>query len=501
MISNFRLKLSILMILFALTISSTLAFTDQFRLKSHAVENERYQFQQNIEMLKYALETSEKASFLLGENIVNAMQDSTLRLIKAYESNPNLDEWDLHSWKELLSFDIYFINSDNTITHSTVPSDIGLNFTTCCKKLTPILDNRRAQGSFFHDGFDVEQYSGKIIKYSYMATPDKQYLIQLGASLQEAVTFQQFNFQNTIEQLVAENDSFNEINVLNIGGLPLGNVPDEHVMTDARREAFERTLSTGQSTTLTDIWDGQPAYYEYIIYSSIYDSGSTKQKVLEIIYNKDKLEAKLLDNRQTFITQLIVVFLVTILLSLMIAKWVAKPMHLAFHDSLTGLKNRAAFNESLQVVLHEEKGNTALLMIDLDNFKLVNDSLGHDHGDYLLRNVANVLRYCSRKADICFRLGGDEFIMMMPIASRAEAESTAQLIITSMDSITIHTGKIKIQPSVSIGIAIAPEHGTDQESLCKHADIALYQAKELGKNQYQVYLKPERSTRGFPLGQ
>ncbi|MFX3635955.1 MAG: diguanylate cyclase domain-containing protein [Candidatus Pristimantibacillus sp.] len=483
--AHFRLKLTITMIVFALAISITLATTDYFRLKNLAINNAHNQLQQDVEMLTYALETSEKASFMLGENIAEIMRDSSLRLLNKYDRTPSFDEWDFELLRQMFSLDIYIINSQNMITHSTMPSDIGLNFSTCCSKLAAILDERRASGDFHHDGFDVEQHTGKIKKYSYMATPDKKYMIQLGYSLEEGAIFQQFNFFNTIDRLIHNNGSINEINVLNIGGLPLGEIKDK--LNKDRRAAFEHTLATGETTELKSTWNDTPAIYLYVQYSSNFDTGTTRNKVLEVIYNEHDLQAILSDNQQTFIIQLIMVTIVAIVLALIISRWVARPMHLAFHDSLTGLKNRAAFDETLETILAANKGMTALLMIDLDNFKQVNDSLGHDKGDQLLQGVADIMRSVAGKSDIVFRLGGDEFVIVMPLTNKQAVARTAHLIITAVESAVAQEAELTKDISVSIGISFAPEHGIDQDSLCKKADMALYLSKESGKNQYQFY--------------
>lgn len=484
---HFRLKLTMTMIAFALTISIALATTDYFRLKNLAINHAHNQLQQEIEMLTYAVETSEKASFMLGENIAEKMRETSFRLLNKYNRTPSFDEWDFERLKKMQALDIYIINSQNTITHSSVPSDIGLNFSACCGKLSTILDERRAAGDFYHDGFDVEQHTGMIKTYSYIATPDKKYIIQLGYSLQKDTIFQQFNFLSTIDRLIQNNASINEINVLNIGGLPLGDDSLKHELLADRRAAFEHTLATGETTELKSTWNDAPANYLYIQYSSSFETGTTQNKVLEVIYNEHDLQAILSDNQRTFIIQLIIVSIVAIVLALIISRWVARPMHLAFHDSLTGLKNRAAFDETLETILTANKGTTSLLMIDLDNFKQVNDSLGHDKGDQLLKDVANIMRSIAGKTDIAFRLGGDEFVIVMPSSDRQAAARTARLIIAAVEGAIAQEVEVNKNISVSIGISFAPEHGVDPDSLCKKADIALYLSKEGGKNQYQFY--------------
>ncbi len=484
---HFGIKLTITMIVFAVVISFTIATSDHLRLKNQAVSNKMDHVKQDEMMVTYALDTIEKAYTVFGDNIAVQMKENSVFLLDLYEKTPNFDEWDFAALKQLMPVDIYIINSENVITHSSLENDVGMDFSKCCQKLAKTLDERRESEEFFHDGIDIEQSTGVIKKYSYMPTADKKYIIQLGYSLQDGDIFRKFNFLDTIDELVQKNPSLNEINVLNIGGIPIGqpaNQPDQK-LSEERRKAFDQTLKTGKTTEFRGIWNNEPAIYHYVHYISEYDEGTTKDKVLEIIYNDKDLQSILSKNKKTFIIQLIFISVITVFLSFIISKWVSRPMHLAFHDSLTGLKNRAAFDELLQTTIAKEKGITALLMIDLDNFKLVNDYLGHDKGDHLLKCVAQCICSVARKNDITIRLGGDEFVLLMPGTSKEEVELTANLIIKTIVESTSQEIQLEGEKvTVSIGISLFPVHGDDPESLCKKADMALYVSKEKGKNQY-----------------
>ncbi|MGZ9587355.1 GGDEF domain-containing protein [Paenibacillus marinisediminis] len=486
--SNFRLKLTVTLVIFALLISITLATTNQFRLEEQAIDYKQAQVEQNVEMVKYAIEMVEKALFIFGEDRAVQMKEDSQMLSELYDKNPDFDEWDFQALKQQLSFDVYILNKNNIITHSSTLIDIGLDFTSCCQKFAQTLDERRNAGGFYHDGIDIEQRSGQLKKYSYMATSDKQYIIELGYSLSEGDIFQQFNFLNTIDHLVQKNPSLDEINVLNPGGLTLGSNPTDHILTADRRRAFEEALRTGQTTSHREEWKGEPAVYLYVPYTSTVDIGATRNKVLEIIYNEHDLEAILEANQRTFMIQIITAIIAAIMLALIISRWFARPMYLAFHDSLTGLKNRAAFDEILETVLLNNKGSTALLMIDLDNFKLVNDELGHDRGDHLLKCVAQGIGSIARKEDVTIRLGGDEFVIIMPSTNKGEVEHTAARIISMVKEIVDQeVEQQRNMVTVSIGISLAPEHGMDPSVLCKRADQALYVSKERGKDQYHFY--------------
>jgi diguanylate cyclase (GGDEF)-like protein len=166
-------------------------------------------------------------------------------------------------------------------------------------------------------------------------------------------------------------------------------------------------------------------------------------------------------------------------------------LELAQTDILTGLPNRAFFLEQLKDVGSYERGKRnlfAILMLDLDRFKNVNDSLGHAAGDALLRQVALRLRSTLRPSDVLARLGGDEFAIIQAgcsdqRASSVDLASRISKLIAEPFQLPGH----RVEIGTSIGIAIAPEHGSDQEQLLKKADLALYRSKSAGRNCFTLY--------------
>jgi diguanylate cyclase (GGDEF)-like protein len=379
------------------------------------------------------------------------------------------------------------INENNVVTYSTVTSDIGLDFNSCCQTLAKILDERRTSGAFFHDGMDVAQESGKVTKFSYQATADKKYIIELGLNLEEGEVFHEFSFLQVIQKLENKYPSIQDIHVLNLGGLALGHSTDNWELTPERRQAFKQALKEQVPTETIEDWNGEQAIYRYVPYGSDYDFGSTQYKVIEIVYSPEQLQSILQYHRQTLLYQILFIIVVTIILALILSKWMARPMYLAIHDVLTGLRNRTAFGEDLQNLL-KKKCDVALMMIDLDNFKLVNDRLGHDYGDRLLREVGKTIRETVPKGINVYRLGGDEFNIVFPFTEKKELKNTARKVIDAIDTKCHQLLQGKTNVTASVGIAIAPYHGEDVETLYKHADQALYDSKKKGKNQFSIYL-------------
>ncbi len=159
---------------------------------------------------------------------------------------------------------------------------------------------------------------------------------------------------------------------------------------------------------------------------------------------------------------------------------------LAETDALTGLPNRYFFDETLKQSLtnnRRKKHKLALLLLDLDNFKVVNDTFGHDIGDQLLKKTVDKIKNCLRGNEIFARLGGDEFaITLSNLESSNHANLVARRIIESMQS-PIEIENTSINATVSIGVALHPDNGDSSESLFKYADIAMYRAKKIGRNQ------------------
>jgi diguanylate cyclase (GGDEF)-like protein len=163
---------------------------------------------------------------------------------------------------------------------------------------------------------------------------------------------------------------------------------------------------------------------------------------------------------------------------------------LAYHDALTGLANRTQLIEKLQMalVLASSGGGFAVHFIDLDRFKEVNDTFGHDGGDFLLKTVADRLRAVTRPDDVVARLGGDEFVVIQSSADgKDEAEAFADRLISALRP-PINFNEHELIATISIGSALAPEDGADPERLLKCADLALYEAKASGRNCVRFFL-------------
>jgi len=166
-----------------------------------------------------------------------------------------------------------------------------------------------------------------------------------------------------------------------------------------------------------------------------------------------------------------------------------KILHQAFYDPLTELPNRMLFNDRLTMAIAHAKRNQKKLgvfFLDLDRFKIINDTLGHDLGDQFLKKVAERLKSCVRAEDTVARMGGDEFTLLLASIDEKVAGLVAQKILNAMSK-PFSLENYDLYITVSIGIAIYPKDGLTPETLLKNADVAMYQAKTAGKNRYKFY--------------
>jgi diguanylate cyclase (GGDEF)-like protein len=175
--------------------------------------------------------------------------------------------------------------------------------------------------------------------------------------------------------------------------------------------------------------------------------------------------------------------------------------YLAHYDGLTSLPNRFLFKEYLDLAVRNAQRHSkkfAVLFLDLDRFKEINDTLGHEAGDHVLREIAKRMRGCLRETDKIARMGGDEFyVLIEELEDSGHAAEVAQKLLNEVARPVFVCGQER-RLSVSIGIGIYPEDGVSGPALIKNADKAMYRAKERGKNAYHFFSVPAANDNGRP---
>ncbi|MEV5026816.1 GGDEF domain-containing protein [Paenibacillus sp. LPE1-1-1.1] len=498
---RFKSKLMTIMGIFSILLTLSVSLVDQHRLKDNLITGYKRESALVEDTVVSAVSAADKAFQIFDQDIEKKMKTNSDSLLQKYQGNPDLASWDYQELKkEADGMDIYIIDTTHTVLYSSFVMDIGLSFKDE-SSFSKLLKERLQGDQFVADGLDQETNTGKIRKYSYVPTPDHKYLIELGVYLESNPIFQSFNFLDISSSLIQKYSYINDITVFTTTGKSIGKMGEDGrslVVSSENMPAFSKAFNETKVQEISGVRDGYPVTYRYVPYSIEYDDEATRftdQRIIEIVYNEQELQNQLNQNKQVFLLQLLATIAIALIISYIITRLVARPMYLASHDLLTGLSNRAAFESSLIASIEKNKKKqrkTALLHIDLDHFKMVNDTLGHDAGDIFLKEVGKRIRSAvTSPTAVAARLGGDEFVVILNhIENTQEALDTASHIIDELKRPCEIQGMDVVKSlciTASIGIAISPEHAEDSERLYTCADQALYHAKRSGKNTYSLY--------------
>ncbi|OMF36884.1 GGDEF domain-containing protein [Paenibacillus sp. FSL H8-0548] len=502
---GFKAKLMTIMGIFSILLTLSVSSVNQHRLKNSLIESYKRESILVEDTIVTAVAAADKAFRISEKELEKDMRAYSNTLLQKYSAIPDVASWNYQALKkELGGMDVYIIDESLTIIHSSFTKDIGLNFKAdgdAPDSFSQLLEERIKGSSFVSDGLDQETNSGKIKKYSYMPTPDHKYLIELGVYLEDTPMFQSIDFMGILNGLIEKYKYINDITIYTTTGKSIGKTGEDGksiVIANENRRFFDKAFHDSEIQEVHGQGNGYPIFYRYVPYTIQFDINYvrfTDQRMIEIVYNQQELQQNLKLNKQIFSLQLAATILIALIISYIITRLVARPMYLASHDVLTGLSNRATFENALIAIMEKNKRKqklTALLHIDLDHFKVVNDSLGHDAGDLFLKEVGKRIRAAVHDPnDITARLGGDEFVVILSnIADTQAALQIAEHIIATL-KLPIEIQGIDVvndfSTTASIGIAVAPEHAQDSDALYTCADQALYYAKRSGKNTFSLY--------------
>ncbi|WP_313891912.1 GGDEF domain-containing protein [Psychrobacillus sp.] len=497
--NNLRLKLLLSLTIFALILVITVSYVNRQLLISD-IQNQEENSRGLIENHILAdMQTVDNAHYFFDSTISNEMEHYSRSLLEQYKKNPDVLSWDLEAMKDIHGMDIYILDAKNTIVHTTFEKDFGLNFSKCCEKFSTQLDDRRESGEFFTDGIDVSIKTGGIRKFSYLGTPDKKYMIELSVNLNNSQIFQTFNFIQTSNKLVEKYDDLLEVKTINIGGFFLNEEEEAEVSVTEMPKQFEEAFMSVMKTFKpveykTRLDNGHIETHRFLPYEAEQKRGSSTKRIIYVKYGNSTELALLKQNTKQFWLLLILAIFISFLALVIIIRILTKTVNLATYDSLTSVYNRATYINKMDELFQKRKNKRiGLILIDLDNFKQVNDQFGHADGDLVLVQVAKVLQNVIKKDGFVTRFGGDEFAIVV--------YNTDETVIRKLaEQVLIETRKLKEAESgfelwkvlsLSIGGAILHDSEEDETSLFKKADKALYRSKEEGKDQFNLWSEGE----------
>ncbi|MDM5249822.1 GGDEF domain-containing protein [Lysinibacillus sp. G4S2] len=493
---NLRIKLFISLIAFALVLVAVISYVNRQILVADIEEQEAVNRTLIENHILTDMQAVDNAHYYFDKNISIKMEEVLRGLITYYEENPDVATWDLQKIKNEHGMDVYILDQSNTVIYTTFKKDKGLNFSNCCKRFSSLLDERRASGEFYSDGIDISTTTGGYRKFGYLATPDNKYLFELGIDLLDDPVFQTFNFDKTSEYLIDKYADLIEVQTINAGGVFFDDSKSSKITVKDQSEKFQEHFELAKNTMKPtefqkEFKDGYIEKYRFLPYEAEAIRGESSKRVVYVKYG-NFTELKALDkNIKQFRILLCIALVTSFIMLLVINKLLSKTIHLATYDPLTNVYNRATYIRKMDNLLRKRKLNQpGLLLLDLDNFKQVNDRFGHSEGDKILIETAKILKQEVRGQGFVVRFGGDEFAIVLYDTKHEAMQQLANSILEKIhhlkdeDKVTIDRWSVL---SVSMGGTICIHSDETERSLFERADKALYQSKNAGKDQYSSY--------------
>ena len=491
-----RLFLLIFIILFLIIIS--ISFLN-YKTTKETIENKYYERRGVVEESILKSFNYVNDAYKIAEKQLNKeMKRYSLLLRKKYRDNPDVKEWDLEKLKEKFNgFDVYIINEDLKVIRSTFKKDIGLDFTKF-PSFSQELEKRLKKDTFTVDRLDLETKTGNIKKYSYISSPDHKYLLELGVDLKKTYpTLKKLNIFNEAYKLTKKYESVAEISFYKYSpqSKRMGEVrntldPIDTDIPDWKKDFIARTYENNQTLTTKNNSKESPYVHTFlpILVSENGNEGSWWDSfVVSIKYDNSMKNKEIIKHRNLFLINGIIMIAILTIFLLMVIYLLKRFEFLAYHDNLTGLPNRKLFEDKINKFKkkynkNKDDSNMALLFINIDNFKEINNNFGHETGDKILKNVADKLNNKIKKKDYISRLGSDEFLVAITqVSSKNNIVKEVEEIIDVFEQpIEIKGSKFFI--SITLGVSIYPKHSNNIDELIKKADDAMYKAKQQQKD-------------------
>lgn len=449
---------------------------------------------------------TEIISKIAEKDILSKMELNSTIMVKEYKKNPYVLEWDLNNMKSKIDgMDIYIIDKNLKVIASSIEEEVGIDFNSLpdfAKRLRERLEGDK----FESDTINFSIQEGELKKYSYIPTPDNKYLIELSVTIaDEYPEMKDLNIIYLSRNLKDKYPFIENIKVYRFNkgkqyshNLNTSNVLKETTSKDIiskedRDAIIKKALQTNEAQqVMVKDKDNNDYRLKYIPYNAYYENNRLiwwKSYVIEILFNDKTMIGSIEHQRKLFLQSVAIISILYFSFSFLLVYLIQKKQEIVYQDHLTKLPNRKKFEEVLDYKIYEaNRKNTklAILFFDLDKFKKINDTYGHNVGDRVLQEVANRIKSKIPKDDIVSRLGGDEFTgIISNIKSQEEivdiGEDMSDLFKTPLK---IDYEEISIKSS--IGISIYPDHGSTLEELILKADAAMYDAKQ-NQMRYKVY--------------
>lgn len=465
------------------------------------------EYDTKIELIEESIYNETKYTEILSKiaekDIHTNMEKNSNVLVERYKEDPNILEWDFKEIRDQSEqMEIYILDEGLNIVASSSEDEIGLNFDNYPDFLE-LLKKRLKGNTFESDEINFSIEDNELKKFSYMPTPDNKYLIEFSVTINEM--YPELKNLNIVYLAESLKDKYRFVEDIRVYRFNKGKEFSHEL--DTKKKASEGSINSKEDRDKyvkkaleTDKFQeqivkddsGNEYRLKYIPYTVYYENNKLtwwKSYVIEVLYNDEVFLDKMSYQKKLFLQNIISISILYSGFSFMLISWIEQNRKTSYQDHLTKLPNRKRLEEVMEYKILEsnkEKVKFIILFFDLDKFKIINDSLGHNVGDKVLQEVGKRIKREIRKEDIVSRVGGDEFIALISkITSQEEVLDIANRMLEAFKPVFKIDSK-EISLDISIGISIYPDHGDGIEELILKADKAMYKAKK-AKLGYKVY--------------
>lgn len=498
---NLSLKLLVSLIGFAVVIITVMSLTTRYLLLQDIVEQQeavRADIENNIVS---DLETMDNAHMIFQKIETEEMEKGLQELSNFYDENPDVLSWNLNEIKEKYGpLDFYVLNADGQVVVTTHEPSINMDFNECCSGFVKVIKERIETNQFYFDGLEISVAANDQRMYGYLPTKDNEYLLEFGVRFEDTHVAKEFNYEKTVESLINNQMDLEDLRILTYDGFMLNNAPGmlsyEDLDVDLQ-QAFLEASDAGKDITISkELQDGLKETHRFISYQAEDATGVQTKRIIYAKYNNMSEMVLKQNNSTQFVIMLGVGIMTSIILLFFILQLLNNTISLATYDTLTGAYNRASYLQYMDgLISNRQQYPIGLILVDLDNFKQVNDVYGHAEGDAVLMEITKILMKVTGTEGYVVRFGGDEFAIVFEKADAYILKHYANLLLEEVRERRVkESGNSWATLSLSIGGTIQQEPAEEEARLFERADRALYISKERGKDGY-TYLVPSKPTR------
>lgn len=403
--------------------------------------------------------------------------------------------------KTYKNMDFYILNGKGQVVVTTHKPSENMDFNDCCAKFVSLIQERIQTDQFYFDGLELSIAGKDQRMYSYLATPDHKYLLEFGISFINTNVAKEFNYEDTVETLISNHADLEDLRVMTTEGYILNNdkgiESHKDLDKDLQKAFFYTTENQTESEVVKTNKDGSKEIHRFLYYDAgIEERGNATNRVVYAKYSNVTEQAMLKKNTAQFWSMLVIGLITAVILLIVILKLLNNTMRLATYDPLTHAYNRASYLQYMdEIIGKRDHYPVGLMLIDLDNFKQVNDVYGHAEGDNVLITVTSILKQVTGTEGYVVRFGGDEFAIVFEQATRESLKTYGEALLAEMrrqrDAGENDAWAVL---SMSISATLQQEATEEEKELFDRADKALYISKNNGKDGY-TYLSPETVTK------